>query len=232
MFPGFLPTRREIIVDRSPAQLTFLGGDEHYAIGSTGTVDGTRGSVLQHLYRLDVAGVDVVDATLKRHTVDDVERVAVINGTRTTYTDARTSTGLSGRGRYVDTGCQTLQGIVNADGSFALQVLSAHLGNGCGHYAFFLHTVTDDHHLVQCGLVFLQYNAHLVFGHHLLSRVADVRDNQRFTLCHLDGKLTIHVGDGGVLGIAFLHDGGTDNGFTTVISHGAQDSGELGVCGY
>ena len=87
MLPSRLPALGEIVADSHLTHLTLLGGHEDHTIGSTGSVDGTRGSILQHLDTLDVAGVDVVKTTLDRHTVDDIQRVAVVDRADTTHTD-------------------------------------------------------------------------------------------------------------------------------------------------
>ena len=54
-----------------------------------------NGSVLQHLDALDVARVQIVDTALDRHSVNDVERVAVVDGSDTTDTNLRGCTRLT-----------------------------------------------------------------------------------------------------------------------------------------
>ena len=95
VLPRILPTIREIVVDVYSALLAALGGDEDDTIGSTCTVDGARGSILQYLNALDVAGVQIVDAALDGHTINDVERVAVVDGSDTTDTNLSGCTRLS-----------------------------------------------------------------------------------------------------------------------------------------
>ena len=46
-----------IVAELGFASLTALGGDEHHAVGTLGTIDGGGGGVLQNLHRHDVAGV-------------------------------------------------------------------------------------------------------------------------------------------------------------------------------
>ena len=75
LLPCTLPAVREIVVDLCLAHLTLLGGYENYTVGSTGTIDGTRSSILQHLDTLDITRVEIVETTLDRHTVYDVERI-------------------------------------------------------------------------------------------------------------------------------------------------------------
>ena len=87
VLPWVLPAVREVVVHVYSALLAALGGDEDDTVGSTCTVDGARGSVLQHLDALDVARVQIVDAALDGHTINDVERVAVVDGSDTTDTN-------------------------------------------------------------------------------------------------------------------------------------------------
>ena len=51
-----------------------LGRDDHHAIGSARTIDGTRRGILEDVYRLDVRSIQVSHARLRRHAVDHVER--------------------------------------------------------------------------------------------------------------------------------------------------------------
>ena len=54
--------------------LTFLGGDDDHTVGSTRSVDRCRSGILQYLHGLDVGGVEAIERTAIRHTVDDVKR--------------------------------------------------------------------------------------------------------------------------------------------------------------
>ena len=97
LLPGTLPTVTEVVVDGGLALLTLLGGHEDHTVGGTGTVDGTRGSVLQHFDTLDVAGVDAFHTILVgRHTVDNIKRIRVVDGSDTTDADHRLGTRLTG----------------------------------------------------------------------------------------------------------------------------------------
>ena len=75
LLPCTLPAVREVIVDLCLSYLTLLGGYENYTVGSTGTIDGTRSSILKHLDTLDITRVEIVETTLDRHAVYDVERI-------------------------------------------------------------------------------------------------------------------------------------------------------------
>ena len=54
-----------------------LGGDHDHTIGTTGTVQGVRGSVLEHGDAFHIVRVEIVPATVVGSTVDDDERLRV-----------------------------------------------------------------------------------------------------------------------------------------------------------
>ena len=89
LLPRILPAHAKVIVDAGLALLAFLRGNQDDAVGSPGTVDGTRGSVLQHLYRLNVGGIHKVNAAGYGHAIDDVEGVRIGNCTCTSNTHTR-----------------------------------------------------------------------------------------------------------------------------------------------
>ena len=66
--------------------LTTLRGDDHHTVSSTGTVDGTSGSILQHLDRLDIVWREVADGRTHGHTVDHIQRCRAAEATDTTDT--------------------------------------------------------------------------------------------------------------------------------------------------
>ena len=68
--------------------LTFLCSDDDDTVSSAATIDRSRCSVLQHLNRLDIVTVKVVQTCLCRHTIDDVERVVVVQRSDTTDTNS------------------------------------------------------------------------------------------------------------------------------------------------
>ena len=75
LLPGILPTIAEVIVDRGLTGNTGLSSYQNHTIGSTRTIDGCRGSILQDLNRGDIHGVQVADTTLNSHTINDIKRV-------------------------------------------------------------------------------------------------------------------------------------------------------------
>ena len=88
LLPGRLPAVGEVVVDAGLAYLTLLGGDKNDAVGGTGTIDGTRGGILQHFDALDVVGVHTLHTILVgRHAVYNIKRIRVVDGTDTTDTN-------------------------------------------------------------------------------------------------------------------------------------------------
>ena len=229
LLPGRLPARGEVVVDLGLAYLTLLRGDQNNAIGSAGTVDGTRCSVLQHFDALDVLGVDALHTVLVGgHAVYNIKRFGVVDGADTADADERLRAGLArGRGHLYASG-HTLQGILGTQARLAFQVVGRDLGNRGRDDALLLHAVADDDHVGQRLLVFLQRDGHAAAGRHLLRQEADVAHHQRGTAVDPQRELAIVVGDGAVLRVGFLHNRGSDDGFSVLIDHGSRDGATLG----
>ncbi len=58
-----LPTNVSVVRDLHLALFTLLSGNKDNTVGTVGTIDGTRCSVLQDVDTLDVGRVKVVDIT-------------------------------------------------------------------------------------------------------------------------------------------------------------------------
>ena len=85
--PDILPAVREIIRNCCLACLTFLCGDQHDTVRCTCTINGSRSSILEDFYTLDVTRVEVVDTTGNCKTVHNIKRSGVMDGADTTDTD-------------------------------------------------------------------------------------------------------------------------------------------------
>ena len=194
--PLALPSVREVVVDPHLALRAALGGDQHHAVGRTRTVDCARGGVLEHLDTLDVARVYVVEAALDGHSVDDVERVGVVDGADTAHADFRRRSRLSRRRRYGDACGEALQGVVHADGCRHAQLVRAYLGYGGRHDALLLHAVTHHYKLVERGVVLVHDDAHACRGLGLDRLVPYVRYGYRTAFGHLcQLERSVKVGD-------------------------------------
>ena len=96
LLPGVLPSAGKIILYARRALLSRLGGDKDHTVGRAGAVDGSGCGVLEDFDGKDITGIDVVDASSDGHTVNYIQRVAVVDGTDTADADLRGCTGLSG----------------------------------------------------------------------------------------------------------------------------------------
>ena len=73
----FLVAERSIEVHLGLALRTALGCNNDNTIGTTGTIDGCSGSILQYVDSLDFAWSDIADRTY-REAVNDVERRVIL----------------------------------------------------------------------------------------------------------------------------------------------------------
>ena len=228
LLPRRLPARAEVVVDLCFADLSLLRGDENDAVGSPCTVDGARGSILQHFHTLDVLGVHAFHTVLVgRHAVDNIKRFRVVDGTDTTDTDERLGARLArGRGD-LHAGSHTLQRIFGAQACLAFQVVGAHFGNRCRDDALLLHAVANDHHVLQRVLVFPQGDGHAVGGLRVLSGETNVRESEHGSLSYFQHELTIHVSDGTVFHVCFFYDRGTNHGLTCLVDDRTRHVREL-----
>ena len=190
-----LPAVVAVVGHHGAAFLTLLGGHEHDAVRSTGTVDGGRCSILEHVDGLDVSGVEGAEATAC-HTVDDVERVGIADSTHTADVDlvafARLAGGLSdGNARALalesaqDGGCAEFR-----------QVTTLHLYGGTGDEFLLLHTVTDDDRLGKLVQIGIERNVQGVLAIHGDFRrdVAEAFHGKHGGRRCFDGEVAVRVG--------------------------------------
>ena len=90
---GVRPTESAVVAELNLTSLTLLGSHQDHTVSSTGTVDGSRSSVLQNIDSLDISGVDVIKASTC-YTVDYVKRCRVTGSTDTTDVNLVTLTRL------------------------------------------------------------------------------------------------------------------------------------------
>ena len=230
VLPSCLPAPRSVVVDLSLALLALLGGDEDDTVGGTCTVDSARSGILEHFDTLDVVGVHKVKTSLDGHAIDDVERIGVVDGTGTTDTNTRSFTRLTRVGGDVDTGCETLQCIVHADGGLVQKVIAADLGDGCRYDALLLHTVTNDHNVLKELVVLDQNDVHLGTSSLLLGDVAHEREHEGGITWNIGNReVAVKIGHRTRRG-AFHHDAGTEDGFAHLIYNDAVHHHLLGPC--
>ena len=69
--------------------LSLLGGDDNHTVGTTCTVKGRRGGILEHCHALYVAWVNVIDIATVGSAVHDNKRIkSGIQRTESTHTDS------------------------------------------------------------------------------------------------------------------------------------------------
>ena len=74
---------------------TLLGGDNHHAIGSTRTVDGSSRGILKHLKCFNIVWREVTDGCSHGYTIYNIKGGGVAKGTDTTDTYRRVCSRLS-----------------------------------------------------------------------------------------------------------------------------------------
>ena len=170
--------------------LTFLGGDDDYAVGTLRTVDGGRGSVLQDFDALDVRRCDVGEVGAL-HAVDDEERLVgnvvgelilhVGERTLTTDVDGHARSGTTGVTGDVQARNLTLQGFHGVGCRRAHDVVGLDRGDGAGQVALLHRAVTDDDHFVEQLVVVLHADDEhrLIANVDFLSFESDIGDHQR-----------------------------------------------------
>ena len=221
--PSALPAIGEVIVDAGASHLTPLGRHQDNTVGGTGTVDGARSGILQHLHALDVVGVNALHAILVGgHAIDDVEGVGVVDGADTADADHRLRAGLTRRRDDVDAGGHTLQGILGTQTGLSSQVFGRNLSDRGCHDALFLHTVTDHDHLVQQLGIFGNDDVHVLTGKHGLLTITYISDFQLGTGGCVDGEIAVIVSNGSVRR-SLLHNGGANHRFAAWVNDPAGE---------
>ena len=137
-----------------------LGGDQHYAVSTSRTVDSTTGRVLEHVNPFYIAGVQSAQI-LYRHTIYHIQRCRVGIDTGTTadhylHTTARSTV----RSAYLHTGKRTLQYLCDVvrHAYAVLQVICLDTGERTRYAGSLGGTVSYDHGLVQRNHIRLEVN--------------------------------------------------------------------------
>ena len=127
--------------------LSVLGIDEQYTVGTARTIDGRSRGILQHGEALNVLRSDIIEVTLE--TVHQHECTGTgTKGGHTTNPEfrhvlARLTGDLTGEHTRDHTGER-----VGETSGRSTQILGVHRGHGSGEGNLFLHTGTGDDHFV------------------------------------------------------------------------------------
>ena len=189
---GFLPTLVSVEADHGTAVLTALRGDEHHAVGRLRTIDGGRGSVLQHVDALDVGRIERSDVAADA--VYNIKRRRGTGGADTTDIDLESLTGLSRLRDDGHAGGLPLQCLQRIGGVELGHVVALDLKGGAGDEFFLLHTVADDHDIVERVGLFGKLNGKVVACHlHFLLHKTNVGDEKRLTVIGLQGEVSVEI---------------------------------------
>ena len=220
-----------VVGEFGAAGFTALGGDEHNAVSTLGTVNGGGRGILQDFHAHDVRGVDGGQrgnrgngtvtqgiaqtevcagrtAALNDDTIYHVQRLRIgVDGGLTTHADGGAGTRSTGSLYCGNTGCTALEGLVDVGDDGALDGVFLH-GDGCaGKVALFHGTVTHDDNLVQEFGILFQDNVDDFLGANgdFLRCIADGREYECSAGLHCNRVVSIDVCDDTIVG-ALLHD--------------------------
>ena len=200
---------------------SFLGGDNHHAVGGTHTIDSCRRSVFEHAHILDIARVEEIDVIVE-HTIHHIQRIGIAEGAITTDTHGRSGTRCA-TAHHVHTRHLTLHGCHWRSGWHIGDVLGTHHGNGRSQVFRLGRTITDSHHLVEHRRVIFHTDIHGAGGIEHLALHSYI-GNLHFRVGRniVKTKVAINVGDCGHRG-THHSDCGTNHGDANGINHGSLD---------
>ena len=208
------------IVKGHSSLLAFLGGDKHHTIGSARTIDGRCRSILQHLNRLYVLRIEIVNAAiLDNHPIHHIQRgVGCGNGAFATDNDAaHCSRPLTVGDVY--TGCLALHAFKHVFHRHGSQLLRTYMGQSSRNVALALHTIADNHHFGQVLMVFLQNDieAGAPANGNLLCRKTNVRNHESALFRGIgDAEVAVKVGHAAIRRALYGY-ACTDNRFTRTV---------------
>ncbi len=234
---GHVGHAREALViverDRRLAHLTGLGLDDDNAVGASHAVNRGSRSVLQHGERLDILGVDVVEAAL--HAVHENKRLRVLarKGRDTADPDIRiVVTRLAAalnRNDARDTARDGRRQVTRRD----LDILGAQ-SRLCSHNRHLtLAAVTHHHEFVERRHVLDEHHIdHVLRAHAYLLRLeAEERKlEDRIGVLQFERVLTVRIGDDGIVG-THLHNGSAGHKLALLVRDTARYGRILSVGG-
>ena len=130
------------------ASLTFLGGYQNNTIGTTCTIDGAGGGILQNVDTLDIVGREVLDSGIG-NTVYNYQRVGITVSSDTADGNLIAFAWLSGILYDVHTWGLTLQGAIDIHSIRGCDILGIDMERGTSHQFLALCTVTHYHDIIQ-----------------------------------------------------------------------------------
>ena len=213
---------------RSLVLAALLGGDDDDTVRTAATVDGRGRGVFQDGERLDVVRIDqrqrVVHTfrgiVVHRHTVDDNQRaVGGVQRSAAANTDFGTSARFARRCVDIHAGNLTLDHVLGRGYHTVILLIGLHGNDRTGEVVLLGHTVTNDHHVVQCRGIFLQCHSDIgscLYGGRL---VAYVGNGERSALFGRDGEIAVEIGNSSPRCLSGNTDGSADDGFSLRVFH-------------
>ena len=224
----------QVYAERFAPSGVLLGRDQDHAVGSAGTVQGSRRSVLEHRHRLDVTAVDRIQVAVERYAVDHQQRgVRSVDRPETADAQFGAAARLSAaRGRH-DACDLSVEHLGNIGHGTVLELLGRDDLGRASERLLLGRSVSHDDHLVE----------HLVVGGHLhidhigradlvsLGSHAQERENERLPLRSSDRIVALEPGDRSRGPV--LHRDGNAHHRRSVggIGHGAPHHAGLGLHG-
>ena len=214
-------SNQSVVIHLGCSPSALFGGDQDDPGGTPGAINGSRGSILQHVHGFDVVGIHIVQRSAD-HTVDDHQRLGIrSHGAQTPQAQVVALVGVTsclGDGKAGDLALHQLGGI----GYLTLvEIFRFHTGHRTGDLFLFLGTITDHHDFVQ-GLDILDHgnvNGCLASHRDGLGGIANRRKYQDcvgtrngYTV------ISVHIGHG-TLGGTLDHNVYTGNGALQIGAH-------------
>ena len=219
---------------------TFLGSDEDDTIGSTATIDGGSGSILEDGESLNISRVDqrqgvrhTLDTVIiHSETIDDDERVVgSVERRTTTNTDGCSTTRGTAISRDIHTGDLTLNHILRVGLHTFIHIIRFDSRYGTGSVVLLDNTITNNDHFIKELGILTHVDTHSGRSRQLLGLITHIRDRQFGTGLHIDSEITIEIGDSTV-GCPHLKDGRTNNRFSIRLINDRTLYGNLRKCSY
>ena len=200
---------------------TTLGGDHHYTVLCTRTVNRGSGRILQHRHGRDIVRTQAAEelvtlVILHHHIINHIKDLL-------TTTDPDTDVLTRGTGGLLrdHTGHTTSQTFRHGGNREFRQLFHLHYRCGSGHGLGFLYaTVTGHHHFVQHLFVTAQcYADRVSVPFHLHGLITDKRDLDHIPLLHIRKReFSVHVGES-TISRSFNHYGRTDYRLACFVQH-------------
>ena len=208
-FVGSVGHRAQVhpIGDSALPGFALPGGDQDHAVGPARAVNGRRRSILEHLYRHNVVGVDVVDGVAalglvghrQLHAVHHVE--GVVGGVDRAKA-AHPHVGFAARAARVDVnlhpGNPALDGLVQGGYGALLKFFHVDGAHRAGQVGSFLGAVANHHDLFQGLHVFgqRQVDGASAVDRHFLAEVPDGGEHQDVVFVgYVDAVIALYIGD-------------------------------------